>query len=412
MTLIEIFDRSAIENIAPAICCRPDRIVFIGDKTKAMAKKSEIFKEILAKRGINAELVLKSVNKNNLSAIISLLSALVEKYGDCVFDLTGGADTYLVAIGVVMERYGDKVQCHRFNIRSGKCTDCDADGNVCGHTNEVSLSVEENINAYGGRVVRSGEGVFSTHEWSFDEDFRRDVFAMWDICRKDARRWNAQIGALGALCQVCKADPLSVSISRENAQAALAAMKERLIIMPDVLTALEGAGLISELEISDNIAFRFKNGEVKRCLSVAGQILELVIAFRMREIKDEDGKNIYNDVRVGVVIDWDGYDKTDTVRTVNEIDVFAMKGVIPLFISCKNGSFDTEEIYKLNTVAERFGDEYAIKVIVASELEKLGSRADYLWERADDTGIKMLKNVDEMKDGELDRILRTLWMKK
>lgn len=54
-----------------------------------------------------------------MQTIIDALSMFVEQYDDCVFDLTGGEDLYLVASGIVSERYRDKnIQMHRFNIRN------------------------------------------------------------------------------------------------------------------------------------------------------------------------------------------------------------------------------------------------------------------------------------------------------
>ena len=38
---------------------------------------------------------------------------------------------------------------------------------------------------------------------------------------------------------------------------------------------------------------------------------------------------------------------------VNEIDVMMMHGMQPVFISCKNGSVETEELYKLLKTARR-----------------------------------------------------------
>ena len=86
-----------------------------------------------------------------------------------------------------------------------------------------------------------------------------------------------------------------------------------------------------------------------------------------------------------------------------------MKDSIPIFISCKNGNFDVDELYKLNTVAERFGSGYAKKVLIASELDKLGYKAEYIRARAEDMRIRLIEDVDRMEDAELDRLLRSLW---
>jgi hypothetical protein len=131
----------------------------------------------------------------------------------------------------------------------------------------------------------------------------------------------------------------------------------------------------------------------------------------MRSIKDKNGAPLYHDVKVGVVIDWDRAEEDEEYRTINEIDVVAMKGSIPIFISCKNGDFDANELYKLNTVAEHFGNKYSKKVLISTELDKLGEKSDYIRARMDDMGIRSVENVDEMNDSELERVLRSLWSK-
>ena len=129
----------------------------------------------------------------------------------------------------------------------------------------------------------------------------------------------------------------------------------------------------------------------------------------MATLRDADGAPLYHDIRVGVVIDWDGDEEGDAIRTVNEIDVMAMKGAIPVFISCKNGDFDMEELYKLSTVADRFGGKLVKKVLVSTELDKLGGKADYLRARMEDMKIRRLENIDELSMAELDRQLKSLW---
>ncbi len=38
MTIIEFYDKNAIENIAGALLCAPERVIFVGDKHKKMEK--------------------------------------------------------------------------------------------------------------------------------------------------------------------------------------------------------------------------------------------------------------------------------------------------------------------------------------------------------------------------------------
>ena len=88
------------------------------------------------------------------------------------------------------------------------------------------------------------------------------------------------------------------------------------------------------------------------------------------EAQENDGTKTYNDVMNGVYIDWDGDISTDQngYDTENEIDVIMMHGMVPVFVSCKNGYVDKDELYKLNAVATRFGGKYAKKVLVATSL--------------------------------------------
>ena len=117
---------------------------------------------------------------------------------------------------------------------------------------------------------------------------------------------------------------------------------------------------------------------------------------------------MYNDVRVGVIIDWST--ESEDTPTLNEIDVLAMKDAIPIFISCKSGIFDANELYKLKTVATRFGEKYAKGVIVFTSPEALRGNLEYIRGRADDMGIRRIENPDGMSDSEFERALKSVYL--
>ena len=101
----------------------------------------------------------------------------------------------------------------------------------------------------------------------------------------------------------------------------------------------------------------------------------------------------------GVYIDWDGIieDEDSAIETRNEIDVIMMKGIIPVFVSCKNGQIDTEELYKFNSVAEHFGGKKAKKVLVATALGN-DSHSDSIRKRAVDMKIKLIEGLQYMNE--------------
>jgi len=158
------------------------------------------------------------------------------------------------------------------------------------------------------------------------------------------------------------------------------------------------------------VSVTYKNEQVKRCLTKAGQILELKTYLLTLGLTSEDGGALINDVMTGVYIDWDSvvHQNGDSVRdTENEIDVLAMKGLIPYFISCKNGTVADDELYKLNTVAERFGGDYAKKVLVATYINKNKDGLHAFRQRARDMNIELLEGVHMLDDAGFSKRLRS-----
>ena len=410
MIIVEFFDKVSLENIFGALMCRPERVIFVGPGIEKMEHVAERYRAILTNKGINTELSCVGVSKNNLSAIVDKLSEIVEEYKqECIFDLTGGEDLYLVAVGIIIQKYGNTVQCHRFNFMNDRLIDCDADGKTL-EVKSFDISVEDSISIYGGDVVAESDTEFFTYDWDFNSDFISDIEAMWEICKKNPKLWNSQINTFGTILDSFDMEAsLVISFDQQVADDMLYEKRVRYTLLPWMLRDLQREGLITSLYIDDKVSFKFKNEQVKKCLTVAGQILELFIASRLILLKDEDGSPLYHDVKVGTVIRWGQPDNEYDTPTINEIDVIAMKGAIPIFISCKNGFFDNNELYKLNTVAERFGNKYAKKVLVATDMDKLGPNADYLIARMDDMGIRRVTDLDQMSDNELTRILTSLW---
>ena len=147
-------------------------------------------------------------------------------------------------------------------------------------------------------------------------------------------------------------------------------------------------------------------------MTKAGQALEMKIYLTAIATEDK-GQPVYQDVCNGVKIDWDGKfhdeDTENIYDTENEIDLLMMHNMVPVFVSCKNGFVDANELYKLNTVAQRFGGQYAKKILVATSIPKNSEAAKYLRQRARDMQIRLLEDVQKMDDKTLRDKLTNLW---
>ena len=410
MTYIEFFDKDDCENICSSLQSPPDRVILVGDRKKQMEQRAQRYRALLLEKGADVAFECIAVNKNDMREIVKRLSDVVETYDDCVFDLTGGDELYLVATGIVFERHADmNIQMHRVNLRNGVVTDCDCDGNKMEQSGNL-LTVEEYIRLYGGTVVYDDTLPGATFRWEMDPGFRRDINSMWEICREDTRLWNAQIGVLAALQEMCGGDSLTAGAPSDEIDRYLKQRGAKMIAVRSVLGALEKKGFLRTEQRDGLFRVTYKNAQVKRCLTKAGQVLEMKVFLSALEATEKNGGSSYCDVMNGVYIDWDGtvHAEQDICDTKNEIDVMMMHGMIPVFVSCKNGMTDVNELYKLDAVAARFGGAYAKKVLVATSLDD-SMTSGYIRMRATDMNIRLVENVQELNDSEWKKTLRSFW---
>lgn len=416
MTYIEFFDKNAAENICACLANPPERVVLVGGSPNVIKRHIERYQALFngEERNCNVEFLYRSVNQYQLDKIVETLSNIVEEYDDCVFGLTGGGELYLVAMGIVKERYKHKnIQMHRFNLRNNTIYDCDQDGKTVFEGKLPKLTVAENIRIYGGDVVTSEIKSDATYKWDMNDEFKQDIRDMWEICRKKPGSWNSQINGFAALASVGdeSLDKLSYSATRKQLDIYYEKHDMKSVYKQWIIAALLEKGLLTEYgEKNGRQYIGFKNEQVKRCLVKAGQVLEMKMFLSALEARDENGELVYNDVVNGVYIDWDGKIHSDgkTQDTDNEIDILMMHGIVPVFVSCKNGKIETEELYKLNSVAERFGGGYAKKVLVAASLGHSKSN-EALRQRARDMGIRVIEELKDKSDEALSAVMGNLW---
>ena len=394
MTYVEFFDRTSIENICACLTDAPERVIFLGDNAKLMKRYIENYKKVFLGRGQDIEFVFRRVSKGDLGHLVDVLEDIINEYEECSFGITGGEEMLMLALGIVYERYSDKnIQIHKFGIRNNRIYDCDKDGNTIYKGTPV-LSVEENVRIYGGDIVYGDSSGDKTYLWNMTADFVKDIDAMWVICRNDVRAWNTQIAMFENLDKLGTVSEDGLTVTVQNVRH-----KPPHRIIRGIINQLRHKGLLTEYEENEEqFTLSYKNAQVKKCLTKAGMVLEMKVYASARSLRDSDGTPIYNDAMNGVVIDWDGElheVKENFHDTKNEIDVLLMHGMIPIFISCKNGDVTVNELYKLNTVAERFGGKYAKKVLVATALDSLGETGKYIRQRAQDMNIRVVENLGE-----------------
>ncbi|MBO5935263.1 MAG: hypothetical protein J6Q94_07210 [Clostridia bacterium] len=447
MTIIELIDAAPIHNIMGAMAFNAEKIIYVGSVKEEKFRKSilpdfERFYNRKEYENISFEYV--QIIKNDFDDICTKLNRIISENKSCYFDISGGEDIILTALGFVFAENPD-IHLYQINPATGRIhiyeSQQDSDGNrkteKISKSAEMQNTVEENIIAHGGTVVYDTEKTGCTHIWQFSIDFCHDIRKMWDICcngpsrspdRNDnhsyPRFWNSVTTALGLLEEINNSDnPDELLVSIEKAKSFV---KKQGGHFPDnyYLYALMKAGLISYgKNNSENVLhIIYKNKQVKLCLTKAGVILELKTYIICEQLINDDK---FTDCMTGVTIDWDSVvhdeaaDANEYYRmnvmerlgniedTVNEVDVILMRGIIPYFISCKNGKFTAEELYKLNTIKNKFGTIYGKMFIITTDFDNSSDEyaLEYLQQRADDMGITIIKNVHLMSDEEFEKKL-------
>lgn len=390
MTLIECFDRSPVDNIIGCLRLRPEKLVFLGEE-KEMEKSVKRYRRFLKDRNMNTEVILQGVNMDDLDDIVHVLSGIVNRDTDCVIDLTGGDERIIMAVGAVLAGLDKERRKHvtaqRFDTEENTFSDCDGDGLVIPGF-DAKLTTRELIALHGGIVHPSTEQPDKSYSPSMLDPF-------WELVCENPRDWNKNVAALNEFQSRSYSD-YEVYVPLEPLSSVISNFREKKERVSRLLYAMKKAGMVKDESHSGAFHYRYTHPLPQLCLSKAGNVLELKTLLEARALK-ENGRPFFQDCMMGVSIDWDGIiypASAHQAETRNEIDVILMHGTTPLFISCKNGTIDDVELYKLHTVATHFGGAYVKKMLIATEIPKKGDLPDYAFiKRAEDMGIHLVKEA-------------------
>lgn len=439
MTIIELYDGAPINNIIGALTFEPEKVVYVGSFSKKQfaAKKLPVLKKYFEHKQLQAtEIEYVQVRKDDLHDIIEKLEKVYSENTDCHFNIevTGGEDLMLVAIGVMCQRHPE---IQLFQI-SSKLRNIKSFSLNCKEENEKSAvefsnSVEDNLILHGSCILSTdGSDCLGVDGWSFDEEFISQIDIMWDICCRGIperfktvpfkvysypNMWNKVTSALMALDSVSNHNNNNNIIQiPENKYIELVNQYADVNIVDSYLEYLMYHNLLMMYSENGFICIEFENDRIRNCFTKSGNILELKTYLILQKLLAD-----YNaDVRMGVTIDWDGdipdenQPHIDDANTINEVDIIASVGITPYFISCKNGKFNSDELYKLDTVAEHFGTGYAKKIVVTTDIQyALNGHEEVVLQRASDMGIVIVDNVHMMTDDEFaEKLIQVLELSK
>lgn len=399
-TLIELFDSCQIENVIAGLKFLPQKIVFVGFKEVMTQKRMRDLEKFFGLRKLNVQLEYIFVERYDYKSIYNKLNEIVDMNEDCCFDLTGGKELVLTAMGAVSAVR--EIPMVQFNVRTGNLIRVKNSDNFV-ETGTIAIKIKESVVLNGGAVVDNEKQDFN---WDLNDEFKKDIDTIWGICKGNCGLWNRQSNVFDNFEKFGRIeDELRLTVNLNHMKNC----KQDTFLSKKIVGSLIKNKFITDYSLVDGIlTFKYKNSQIKECIIKAGNILELYVYKTAKEIALEE-PSFYDDIDVGIFVDWDGNIHNEACSqkdTRNEIDVILMKDLVPIFISCKNGEVKKEALYELSTMADRFGGEYARKVLLATYINNDDESRKAIKQRAQDMNISIIDNVDKMSKEDFIATLR------
>ncbi len=382
MTIVELFSAEPAENLLSALCLRPERVIFLGSRSLMTDGRIAALRAFFKGRPGAPALRFLRVKDRDYAGAGNAIRDVLEEEPEACFEMTGGSDLLLAALGSAAAEkkpalFELDVRQQRLRLLQGASPALKP-----GPVRPLrGITVSESIRLRGGSLTESSY----TLSGKLPEGLEKDVEDLWQVYRASPQTWTRQCSLLANL-----------TAKSGGGLAVSGTMHEKC--EKRHVEALLKAGLISDYrEKGDAVSLTFRNAHVKRTLTRAGDLLELWVFLAARE-------SGFTDAVMGAKIGWNGSDRGGTS---NEIDGLLMYGAVPVYVSCKLGAVPKEALYEVDTVASRFGGEYAVKALACSRLGGSDAARETLRQRAADMGVLLIEEVDRLSRKELAQRLRT-----
>ena len=379
-TLIELYDERAIENVLAADMFRPQRIIYLCPTEVAQVRERQNqIGDFFRHRGWNPELIFQEASLYKVDRILRQLLAISEKYPDCAMDVTGGSDAELFAAGLFAAQA--KVSVFTYSRRKNRFYNISgaefAENLPC----HIMYSVKDFFLMAGGTLLpgRVDNGIL--------KEYLDDIDPFFNCFLRYRREWNPIINYMQRVSPSEYGQVPSLSV--RGKYTVKGERGGRISANEGALRAFEGIGFLRDLDIKseESVFFRFRDVNTRAWLRDVGSVLELYVYKACLDA------GIFNDIISSAVVRWNEVLGHGSI--INEIDVMATRGVVPLFISCKVSDIKTEALNELAILRDRFGGKGAKAAIVSTGRCNAAAR-----HRAAQLGIAVIDR-DELETGKL-----------
>lgn len=380
-TLIELYDTSPIRNVLATVMFRPQEMILICPPEVAEdPNQKRSLRDFFAYLNCPVKLTLIPVTLLDAGKTERVLREVLESHQDCAIDISGGTDAALFAAGVAS---GD-TPVFTYSTRKDTFFEIKNAPFARSLPNTVHLDVRSCLMMAGGTLLPGREDNAGLAEMSDRID---RLFRVYSAFRP---QWNRQISYIQ---KISSAEP---GVLEAGGQLREKAGNKNVDADGEFFGALEEAGLILNLQYTDeSVSFRFPDERVRFWLRDVGAVLELQVFRACR------AAGCFDDVVLSAVVNWQS-GKINRDSVTNEIDVMAVQGIQPVFISCKTSEVHTDALNELAILRDRFGGKFARAILVTSGVT--GKTREPVRRRADKLGIELVEWEDMSLESLINRL--------
>ena len=380
-TLIELYDTSPIRNVLATVMFRPQEMILICPPEVAEdPNQKRSLRDFFAYLNCPVKLTLIPVTLLDAGKTERVLREVLESHQDCAIDISGGTDAALFAAGVAS---GD-TPVFTYSVRKDTFFEIKNAPFARSLPNTVHLDVRSCLMMAGGTLLPGREDNAGLAEMSDRID---RLFRVYSTFRP---QWNRQISYIQ---KISSAEP---GVLEAGGQLREKAGNKNVDADGEFFGALEEAGLILNLQHTDeSVSFRFPDERVRFWLRDVGAVLELQVFRACR------AAGCFDDVVLSAVVNWQS-GKINRDSVTNEIDVMAVQGIQPVFISCKTSEVHTDALNELAILRDRFGGKFARAILVTSGVT--GKTREPVRRRADKLSIELVEWEDVSLESLINRL--------
>lgn len=378
LTLVEFFDPSPIKNLIGVLSLQPDQVILVVDESAVTQREQREFARYLATYHKGVSFVKYPIQSMELDAVEEACRLIAAEHQHLAFNLTGGGEIAVAAATIFCTQH--QLPAFFIDLKEEVIKDIIHSGHLSSRFQIPKLSVKKMIALNGAEFKRSDHYVPDVE----DHELTADINKIFEISIRHSEDWH---GFAAYMQEVGKSIGRATPSLLISAPSYIEVNNQRRVRSNNrILKELERVGAISELRINrEELHFAVKNHLILEQLKLQGSWLEQFCYINCVEM------GYFDDVKMSVVIDADG-PLEDFAQIQNEIDLICIKGISPIFVSCKSGIPPAVALSEIKLLSQKYGGETAKTVLVTAASPSTQNVSIY--KRAMELGIFVIELAD------------------